>query len=200
MKYCSACNSQKNLDDFYNNKATGDGKSTYCKPCHSAYIKQRSVKTKQRRAETNRAWYLKNRQRKAQTKKVWLEQNKSKVLAKQAEYRQKNKQVIALKTALYAQENPHKIRASALRQCAKRKGAKIFHISDREIIKMLSSQCSVTGCTNLDIEMDHVIPLSRGGSHCIGNLQPMCTHHNRVKNNKTNMEFRVYMQKKYNAA
>lgn len=39
-KRCPNCSVVKALDDFPNNRATRDGKATYCKPCHNQRIKE----------------------------------------------------------------------------------------------------------------------------------------------------------------
>ena len=196
MKFCSMCQSTKEYDDFYNNKSSKDGKSTYCKPCWSAYMKAQDKKHKQRKAASVHIHYIRNRERKAETVRAWRSANRERVKAVQAEYRKRNRDAIADKSAVYASLNPHKIRANAQRQIAKRKGAKIYEIRESDILRILMSPCSVKDCDNRDIELDHVIPLSRGGSHGVGNLQPLCAHHNRVKNNKTNLEFRLHLEKK----
>ncbi|WP_042397750.1 endonuclease VII domain-containing protein [Streptacidiphilus carbonis] len=36
MKFCLDCETVKPLDDFPRNRNTGDGRTTYCKPCHNA--------------------------------------------------------------------------------------------------------------------------------------------------------------------
>jgi 5-methylcytosine-specific restriction endonuclease McrA len=200
MKFCNLCKADKSLDDFYNNKAANDGKSTYCKPCWSAYMREQDKKHKKRKAARVHAYYMQNRERKAEITREWRKVNKKRILAVQAEYRKNNSNVIAAKQSDWARQNPHKIRANALRQIAKRKGATIYTILDRDVLRILMSPCSVNECTNKDIELDHVIPLSRGGSHGIGNMQPLCSHHNRVKNNKTNMEFRLHLHKRQTPA
>lgn len=49
-------------------------------------------------------------------------------------------------------------------------------------------------------DIDHVVPLSRGGRHAIGNLLPACGRCNRSKGAKTLMEWRLHPSCSYKAA
>ncbi len=44
-------------------------------------------------------------------------------------------------------------------------------------------------------ELEHVLPISRGGRHCLGNLEVACRICNRQKNNKTVMEWRIWRRR-----
>jgi len=193
MKYCKQCDSTKSLDDFYSNKSNKDGKGNYCKSCWNAYMREQDRKHKDRKAASTAAWYLRNRERKAQKVAEWRASNKDRVKNVQAQYRAKNKVELMHRNSEWSARNPHLVRASAQRSMAKRKGAQIYSITLKDLIKTLTSPCVIAGCENTDIEMDHIVPLSRGGSHGIGNLQPLCSHHNRTKHNKTMYEYKVLL-------
>jgi 5-methylcytosine-specific restriction endonuclease McrA len=199
MKYCAKCDSTKPLGEFHNNRSNKDGKTAYCKPCWKAYSREQHVKHRTRRNATVAKWYQRNRERKAETTAAWREANRDRLLAVQAQYRADHRDELAVKRVTWAAENAHLVRASVLRGIAKRKGATVYTITLRDLIRLLTSPCAVPGCTRTDIELDHVIPLSRGGSHGIGNLQSLCQHHNRTKHSKTWIEFRAYLSKR-NAA
>lgn len=53
-------------------------------------------------------------------------------------------------------------------------------ITDKEIIKLLSKPCFYCQDTGR-ITIDHIVPLSRGGRHSIGNLLPACVSCNSSK-------------------
>jgi hypothetical protein len=40
VKWCPACEQEKPLADFGNNRASSDGRTAYCKPCHNAKGKE----------------------------------------------------------------------------------------------------------------------------------------------------------------
>ena len=48
-------------------------------------------------------------------------------------------------------------------------------------------RCRECGATNKEttLEIDHIVPVSKGGTNNINNLQTLCKECNRVKNNRT---------------
>jgi 5-methylcytosine-specific restriction endonuclease McrA len=59
------------------------------------------------------------------------------------------------------------------------------------LIKMQSYRCALTGkiLTPEDAELDHKIPLSKGGTNQLGNLQWIAKEINKAKGSMTNEEF-----------
>ena len=97
---------------------------------------------------------------------------------------EKNKQIIKR----YKKNNVEKDREYS-RYRHYRKKRKIFYISKKELKKIYSSNCVI--CNSKDnIQVDHIIPLSRGGTHSIGNLQPLCRSCNCKKSTKYMIEFK----------
>ena len=119
--------------------------------------------------------------------------NRARRAAYNATYRAANRERRAEYQRAWQKANPDKVRASALARWARRRDAVNYVISDKDWRRLLAGPCSFPGCIGLDIEVDHVIPLTRGGSHGVGNLQSLCRHHNRTKHNKLWIEFRSYL-------
>jgi hypothetical protein len=62
------------------------------------------------------------------------------------------------------------------------------HITIKEWLKLSQSNC--TYCGNAGGEVDHIIPLARGGGHSIGNLTSSCSRCNRSKGSKLLIEWK----------
>ena len=65
---------------------------------------------------------------------------------------------------------------------------KIYKITTDEIIALQESACYLCGKTAKGI--DHIVPLSKGGNHSIGNLAPCCINCNSKKHKKFLVQLR----------
>ncbi len=71
------------------------------------------------------------------------------------------------------------------------KMTRITHQTIRDLVDSQSRRCALTG-RNLrpdTVALDHIIPVSRGGAHCIENAQLLHKEVNRAKGTLTNEEF-----------
>jgi len=66
---------------------------------------------------------------------------------------------------------------------------KTFEILTRELGQISSSPCAHCGVSD-DIHIDHIIPIAKGGSHSIGNLQPLCADCIKSKGSKFYADWR----------
>lgn len=65
----------------------------------------------------------------------------------------------------------------------------------KDTIKKKHPECVYCKCNNeLYLEIDHKIPLSRGGTNDKSNLQVTCTLCNKLKDNMTHVEFKDYLK------
>jgi len=89
----------------------------------------------------------------------------------------------------YNKANKHKRTLAMSKRRARQKQNGVFVIHDYEILAIQRANCFY--CGNPGGEVDHVIPLSRGGAHSIGNLVPACRSCNSSKNNRFITEWRL---------
>lgn len=97
-------------------------------------------------------------------------------------YRERNRR--------YAENNQDKLNEKSQRRRAYKANAKTFVITKREIQRLYNAKCFY--CERKADTLDHVIPLSRGGDHGIGNLVSACGPCNFSKAGRTVMEWRVW--------
>jgi 5-methylcytosine-specific restriction endonuclease McrA len=89
-----------------------------------------------------------------------------------------------------------RIKAAKRRALKRRNG--VFVLSQRDLRRLMeASNCYLCG-TALDganKQVDHIIPLSRGGRHSVGNLAAACDRCNLSKQSRTPSEFRIYLRR-----
>lgn len=88
----------------------------------------------------------------------------------------KRMKVIASKMALVADQ--------------RRQGERITPTQLLELLETQNYKCALTGCdlSPEDVSVDHCVPTSRGGQHCIENMQLVTKAMNKLKGTLTNAE------------
>ena len=184
-KICSKCNIEKIVTEFYFRSDTKKYKNA-CKDCikKEKVIRESDPKIRERRAR-------KEKERRAK--------DDGTINAKLREYRKTEKAKAIAKA--WSKNNKDKIRNYNRTQRARRKFALKAELSasTAEVKSWLDAQTAI--CTYCETEMpkdkihvDHMIPLSRGGTHTIDNLAIACNKCNCSKNNKTPEEFKAYKE------
>jgi hypothetical protein len=73
----------------------------------------------------------------------------------------------------YKKKNKTKVNEVNARRRAIRRNAQSFYISKKDYKRLNRSFCFFCGA-KIELSIDHIIPLNRGGTHGIGNLQVLC--------------------------
>lgn len=177
IQICSVCKESKPLEQFHKNKNRKNGVSVTCKPCAINRSSLWEKANPERVIQNSRNLYHKDIERSRANRRIrvrkWYKANSHKAVAATKDWNRRN---------------PEYKRASEQRRRSAKIGNGVFEISKKEISKIISSAC--VACGSYDkMTMDHIIPLSRGGKHSIGNLQPLCFSCNSSKNNRTMTEW-----------
>lgn len=197
---CTGCKIEQSLDCFYKDRSRKDGLVSQCKTCWTAkrkanpisseYSKRHYQLNKEKHNENSRRNYLKNRDKSLARSRQWFIDNRQRGNELATARRNKNIEKAREYDRKYRQANPEKVKAAVNRRRTKRLNNGVFTVLEKEITKLYKSSCIY--CGSLDsIEMDHVIPISRGGRHSIGNLVPACQKCNRNKSDKYLSEWRL---------
>lgn len=157
MKPCKKCGEIKPLASFHNDKRNRDGKQGQCKECRNQRIAQ---------------WQKQNPERLKVAMKKWRTRNPEKVRDYSAKYWAENTEVCKAKRKewMTPERNSYYLR---LRR-ARVKGAKGSHTLTqlKARIAFYGHRCYLCGGSYDTI--DHVIPVSAGGTNWPANLRPAC--------------------------
>jgi len=184
-KVCSSCKIEKPLDRYSRHKGKPNNVRYSCKDCEN-------IKTEKWRKENNTyfiEYYEANKEKILEKQATYYRENLQDIRARHKAYANKNKKQVAAYGANWIKENPEKNRAKRARRRALQNKASVYELPKKYIERLYKQSCVYCGSQNL-IEMDHVIPLDKGGNHSIGNIAPACRACNRSKGNKTVMEWR----------
>lgn len=97
----------------------------------------------------------------------------------------------------YAKRNPHVAQATKVRRRAQKVANGLFRFNSKDWKDCLNRhgrRCFYCGSEE-GLSMDHVIPLSRGGTHGPGNIVPACIPCNCQKQARTITEWKVRSKK-----
>lgn len=129
---------------------------------------------------------------KARTKD-WVQRNRDKVRDEQRKRAALNRERYNANLRRWRSRNKAKVSEFGRRSRAKRKQAKVFKVTAkdwRELVNRFGSRCAYCGKKDT-MTADHVVPLSRGGNHSIGNLLPACVTCNISKGPKFLIEWKM---------
>ena len=170
-KLCPTCRVEKSAECFGTNPSSKDGLRNECKDCRNAKTRFKyETDSDFRENESVRA----------------------------AVNYQKDRVYILERGKKWAQENPDKKIESVHRRIARLYGQVEFDLP-KDFIKILiekqNHHCIYCARDNVQLTVEHMLPLSRGGKHCFSNIVLACTTCNFSKNNKTLEEWLKHNQK-----
>lgn len=186
FRACTKCGETKplDLDHFPKYKKNFHGLATACRVCTEVGRTAWRKRNMDRVREQGRAWsaahpgyyrdlYHRDVERQRERGRKKYAENRESYLARCAEYRQKP-------------ESKEKLRATYHRHRARKKAAEIVAVTAADFTRIRERQKGKCYWCRKRInglgEMDHVIPLAKGGDHSPGNLVLACVKCNRSKN------------------
>jgi len=128
------------------------------------------------------------------TSRTWRTANPEPNRESNRVYRAANPAQARAATRKWSAANPENVVARSQRRRARRLGNGIFVVTAKEIAAMLAKPCYICG-TAPSVHVDHIIALSRGGRHAIGNLAGACASCNRSKYTMFLVEFQRHQRR-----
>lgn len=163
-----------------------------CRPCRNVTIRKYNEvpSVKEKKAESDRRWRSENTERKSATDKKWRDNNKERKRKTARAWEIRNADEIREKKQKYFQETKEisrpfrRVNASNRRAKKKSNGGTIPTYTLSMLLMLYGNLCNVCGDVMGKIEIDHVVPIDKGGKHELTNLQLLCPDCNRRKSNK----------------
>ena len=169
-KQCSKCKNyfHATLEYFYKARNNKYGISSWCKKCSKEYYEKNKEKISQHKKIISKKYRLNNKD----SIKKWVFENKESIKMARKYWRLKNKD---------------KIRTNRRNYKAKIKNAEGKHTKE-DVQKLLIEQdfkCKYCNCYIKEkYHVDHIVPLSKGGSNWPSNLCIACPSCNMKKHDK----------------
>ncbi len=210
-KYCPKCNTVKDANSFYRSSSSSDGFQSYCKQCKRSYGQNEFQK------EIKHKWYQRNKDtdsykesiRKAQAN--YRDRHREsrneydRAYAKTENGRVTNRRYITSEKGRVAHRSSNKrynqsfIGRLVKKASSQRRRARLAEAEGsftakefQNLCKEYKYKCLACGRSDLPLTADHVIPLSKGGSNEISNIQPLCQPCNSGKRDKT-IDYRQHL-------
>ena len=179
IQKCNKCNEWKPLDDFTNHKRMKYGKDTTCLSC--SLEKSKKYKNPEKKSKYDKLYYEENKKEKIKYAEEYRKKNRGKINEWQNHY--SKTPVRKQKKAIYNSKR----RAIIMSQ------ETYTDITTEYLLELKKETifCEECGCLLNDIaihpqqyNLDHIIPLSKGGTHTKNNVRYICRICNIKKGNK----------------
>jgi 5-methylcytosine-specific restriction endonuclease McrA len=180
-KYCPRC--EQVLDrftDFYANKAQPDGRASHCKACRSKMGKASYPKEKGVRTARYHEQYPQKKESYRERDKRWraVEYNQERLRAWKRRKHQENPEPDRERATRYRLTHPEAVQANhARRRATEAQNGGSFTVEEWKAMKQFYGYtCLKCGRKEPEIALtvDHVLPLSLGGTSDIENIQTLC--------------------------
>lgn len=181
-KTCPRCSETKLAEgNFYRtNRPVGDGFHGYCIPCvKAAAVEWQKANPEKKRASDARQQA--RRPKKGRFKYLTDAERRAAAASAQAKYNAKPEHKLV-------HRNREHLRRMTLRSGDFEVSGALTLAEWQQILASFSGRCAYCGSTER-IEMDHVVPLSKGGQHVASNIVPACKPCNSGKRDRALSEW-----------
>lgn len=181
LKICTQCNIEKPKTEFHKRTKSKDGLFYKCKTCVFEYSKKFYEENKEKKLATGKKWVERNKEKVALYREKYLQNNQERVAQLAREWRQKNSERATASGIAWRAANRGKANEMARNRRAAKRNAEGSHtVEEVNAIfarqRGLCANCKKKLIQNGDgkYHVDHIVPLSKGGSNWASNLQCLC--------------------------
>jgi len=177
-KQCPSCREKRRA---YMRQYYADNKRVLCER-----VKEYRTKNSDMINEKKRRYYEQNKETVLARNTEWRNNNQAKVKAQRDKWRNENRERHRENSRQWIADNPERYREIQRHAQIRRRFIKAGledHYTKEEWQRLLHKyDCRCVKCGGAEnIEVDHVVPLSGGGTNTIDNIQPLCRSCNAQK-------------------
>ena len=121
--------------------------------------------------------------------KEYREVNRDKLMIRGKAYREANRELVNSRVRESQRKNPIRLRLEKHKRRSLEQTGSVSVKRVRELLSLQKNLCVYCEVTLETYHVDHIIPLSKGGSNTDDNIQILCPSCNRRKGNKLHEEF-----------
>lgn len=158
MKTCKSCQHELPITAFARHPATRDRLQPHCREC------QKKISARH---------YQQHRQEYVRRSVAWAKEHPDAGRGRVQRYRTRNRTAVNAKHAARKKANPQHFAELENRRRARKRGVKTETIDRRALYARDGGVCHLCGqpVAFEKMQLDHVIPLARGGEHTAANLK-----------------------------
>jgi len=195
MKRCTKCGETKpaTTEFFTRDASRKSGFRPNCKDCTKAYDKQRRAVNPEARNERQRAAYAADPEKHREQQRAYKADHAEEINEKRRVTYEKNPEKARAAVRAAQKRHPETMKAANHRRRARILGAEGSHTAEDERIAYRAQKGKCWHCGKLvgdTYEIDHLIPLDKGGSNAANNIVISCRACNRSKGAKIMIEWR----------
>ena len=183
LKRCPKCGEEKpaTTEFFHRHKQAKDGLKSWCKECNTAAAREYGRKNKEKVAEYHARYYQENRERLLPVFREYAKEHSAEAVERATRWYHEN-----------IERGRRNSRAAEARRRARIEGASGSHTADDIAAQYERQKGRCYWCqrkVGAEFDVDHVTPLSKGGSNGPENIVIACPSCNRRKGARTPTEF-----------
>lgn len=150
------------------------------------FYKEQYYKSHCKSLQRAREYYYRNREKCLTECKLWRKNNHDLMIKTMRQWKKNNRERYLESHRLWMKNNSEHVKLYNMKRRANKRKVTIQDFS----LQKFNDRMSIFGfkcvyCGGPFEHIDHAIPLSKGGKHCLANLRPSCKHCNLSKHDKS---------------
>lgn len=154
----------------------------------AAYSRQYRKDNREELAAKKRQYRAEHQEERKAYDRQYHQEHRGEIIARVQQWYEEHREEAIARIGQWNKDNPGKRREYRNRYRALKANATMGEIDELAIYKLYNSTCIYCGGKD-DVEIDHVVPLARGGAHCQDNLVVACRPCNCSKRAKPLMDW-----------